>query len=68
MPLQFPIDVVLNRSVRLVNEIRITRRLRDEHFVQVQILEVEIEILLEGAQPHPSNEEYYNNTTVSSSH
>ena len=59
MPSQFPIDVVLNRSVRLVNEIRITRRLRDEHFVHVQILEVEIENLLEGTQPHPSNEEYY---------
>ena len=59
MPLTFPIDHVLNRSTRLHHEIRITRRLRDEHFVHVQILEIELDTLLAGTQPHESNVEYY---------
>ena len=59
MPITFPIDHVLNRSIRLLNEIRITRGLRDLRFVQVQILEIEIEDLLQQTQPHPSSVEYY---------
>ena len=59
MPLTPPIDHVLNRSIRLLNEIRITRGLRDLRFVQVQILEIEIEDLLQQTQPHPSSVEYY---------
>ena len=52
MPYNFPIDHVLNRSIRLLNEIRITRRLRDVQFVHVQILEIELEDLLARTQPY----------------
>ena len=59
MPYNFPIDHVLNRSIRLLNEIRITRRLRDEYWANIQILEIELEDLLAQTQPHESNVEYY---------
>ena len=59
MPYNFPIDHVLNRSIRLLNEIRITRRLRDVQFVHVQILEIELEDLLARTQPYDRESEYY---------
>ena len=59
MPLNFPSDHVLNRSLRLTHEIRITIRLRDRHWVQVQILEVELHDLLARTQPYHEEGEYY---------
>ena len=59
MPLRFPVDHVLNRLLRLTHEIRITRSLRDAHFVQVQILQTELEDLAQRTPPYQSVENEY---------
>ena len=58
MPLTFPWDHVLNRSTRLYDEIRVTRQLRDQHFVHVQILEAELHDLANRTPPYRYNEQY----------
>ena len=59
MPLGFPCDHVLDRSIRLMHEIRITRRLRDHYWVVIQTLEAELHDLLASTQPYDEESEYY---------
>ena len=59
MPLDFPCDQVQARSLRLMHEIRCTRRLRDHYWVLIQVLETELVDLLGRTQPYDEESEYY---------